>query len=205
MFSDFRRIFKPTKEEQRQDLELFLKMHTDNIGRCCTCIHKIESHAPGFVTDDGSCDVKSSVFFKKVCAIGEEPECPQYEEDTEYPKTLKQQIELLDVEYPPLNDSFSNTEKDAIDEFKEYSKTKVKEFDEMIFNELKKHGIEDLKDFTRVQAIPQTTFDRGIEVASKWYVDGEYVFDLCKRTYIMYRTETALEVKVEYFIRKDAI
>lgn len=66
------------------------------------------------------------------------------------------------VMYTSLNDSFSNTEKDAINEFKEYSKTKVKEFDEMIFNELKKHGIEDLKDFTRVQAIPQTTFDRGI-------------------------------------------
>lgn len=203
MFSDFRRIFKPTKEEQRQDLELFLKMHTNNIGRCCTCIHKIESHAPGFVTDDGSCDVKSPVFFKKVCAIGEEPECPQYEEDTEYPKTLKQQIELLDVKYPLLNDSFPNTEKNAIDEFKEYSKTKVKEFDEMIFNELKKYGIEDLKDFTRVQAIPQMTRNEGIEVESKWYVDGEHVFDLCKRTHIMYRTETALEVKVEYFIRKD--
>lgn len=205
MFSDFRRIFKPTKEERKKDLELFLKMHTNNIGRCCTCIHKVESHAPGFVTDEGSCDVKSPVFFKKVCVIGEEPECLQYEEDTEYPKTLKQQIELLDVEYPPLNDSFQNYKNDMLDPFKEYTQAKVKEFDKMIFNELKKHGIEDLKDFSRVQAVPQMTRNEGIEVESKWYVDGEHVFDLCKRTSRMYKSGMTYEFQVEYFIRKDAI
>lgn len=205
MFADFRRTFKPTKEERRQDLEVFLKMHTNNIGRCCTCIHKIESHAPGFVTDDGFCDVKSPVFFKKVCAIGEEPECPRYEEDKEYPEMLKQKIELLDVEYPPLNDSFRNYKNDMFDSFKEYTQEKVKEFDKMIFNKLKKHGIEDLKDFSRVQAVPQMTRNEGIEVESKWYVDGEHVFDLCKRTSRMYKSGMIYEFQVEYFIRKDAI
>lgn len=107
------------------------------------------------------------------------------------------------VMYPPLNDSFQNYKNDMLDPFKEYTQEKVKEFDEMIFNELKKHGIEDLKDFSRVQSVSQMTRNEGIEVKSKWYVDGEHVFDLCKRTHIMYRTETALEVKVEYFIRKD--
>lgn len=98
-----------------------------------------------------------------------------------------------------------NEWKDALDEFKEYTKTKVKEFDEMIFNELKKHGIEDRKDFSRVQAIPQMTYDEGIEVESKWYVDGEHVFDLCKRTSRMYKSGMIYKFQVEYFIRKDAI
>lgn len=113
--------------------------------------------------------------------------------------------ELLDVEYPPLNDSFQNYKNDMLDSFKEYTQAKVKEFDKMIFNELKKYGIEDLKDFSRVQAVLQMTRNEGIEVESKWYVDGEHVFDLCKRTSQMYKSGMTYEFQVEYFIRKDAI
>lgn len=109
------------------------------------------------------------------------------------------------VMYPPLNDSFQNYKNDMLDPFKEYTQEKVKEFDEMIFNELKKHGIEDLKDFSRVQSVPQMTRNEGIEVESKWYVDGEHVFDLCKRTSRMYKSGMLYEFQVEYFIRKDAI
>lgn len=191
MFSDFRRIFKPTKEERKKDLELFLKMHTNNIGRCSTCIHKIESDAPGFVTDYGSCDVKSPVFFKKVCAIEEEPECPQYEEDTAYPELLKQQIKLLDVEYPPLNDSFSH--KKDICELKNrkfpsvpdevFGRVKntfhevADQYFEMIREELLKYDITDAKDYSRVSIIRyQTHYDSKEHPFTDYYIDEQFKF-----------------------------
>lgn len=192
MFSDFRRIFKPTKEERRQDLELFLKMHTDNIGKCCTCIHKIESHAPGFVTDDGSCDVKSLVFFKKVWADGKEPECPRYEEDTEYPKTLKQQIKLLDIEYPPLNDSFSNKKKDTYEltdleipsapneifsPLKNMIHKVTEEYFGMIRGKLLEYGLSNNSDYSRVSTVCYPVRYDGIERPYiDYYIDEKFKF-----------------------------
>lgn len=190
MFADFRRTFKPTKEERKQDLELFLKMHTDNIGKCCTCIHKIESHAPGFVVDDGSCDVKSPVFFKKVWADGKEPECPQYEEDTEYPKTLKQQIELLDVEYPPIVNRFPQKDTyeltnleipSAPDEMFAPLKNMIhkvtEEYFGMIRGKLLEYGLSDNSDYSRVSTVCYPVQHDGVEHPYiDYYVDEQFKF-----------------------------
>lgn len=37
MIASFRRTFLPTPEEQIQDLEMILKLHTEQIGYCSTC------------------------------------------------------------------------------------------------------------------------------------------------------------------------
>lgn len=183
MFADFRRTFKPTKEERRQDLELFLKMHTDNVGKCCTCIHKIESHAPGFVVDDGSCDVKSPVFFKKVWADGKEPECPQYKEDTEYPKTLKQQIELLDAEYPPLIDKFPQKNGYKLVDSETYSALKnmmvevTGEYLKMIREKLLEYGLNNNNDYSRVSTVCYPIQYDGVEHPYiDYYVDEQFKF-----------------------------
>lgn len=190
MFSDFRRIFKPTKEERRQDLELFLKMHTNNIGRCSTCIHKIESHAPGFVTDYGSCDVKSPVFFKKVCAVGEEPKCPKYEEDTVYPMLLRRQIELLDEECTPIvnkfprKDSFELTDIEipsAPDEMfaplKNMLHKVTEEYFEMIRGKLLEYGLNSNSDYSRVSTVFYPIQYDGIEHPYiDYYIDEQFKF-----------------------------
>lgn len=190
MFSDFRRIFKPTKEEQRQDLELFLKIHTDNIGKCCTCIHKIESHAPGFVTDDGSCDVKSPVFFKKVCAIEEEPECPQYEEDKEYPEMLKRKIELLDAEYPPIVNRFPQKDTHKLTDLeipsvpdemfaplKNMIHKVTEEYFGMIREKLLEYGLNNNSDYSRVSTVCYPVQYDGIEHPYiDYYIDEQFKF-----------------------------
>lgn len=106
-FCSFRRIFQPTKEERIKDLELLIRLHEKHIGCCSTCIHHEGSHMPGFVTDYGECKKDAPWFVVKVAPLDNEALCcPFYEENTEYVELLKQQIKLLNIEYPPLNDHF---------------------------------------------------------------------------------------------------
>lgn len=81
MMADFRRTFCPTPEEEAADLELLKRLHREQIGCCSTCVHHVSSNMPGFVTDYGECKVNSSLFYEKVCALSEEPECPDYKEE----------------------------------------------------------------------------------------------------------------------------
>lgn len=94
----FRRIFRPTKEEQIKDLELLIQLHENHIGHCSTCIHYEESHMSGFVTDYGECKKKVPWFHDKVLNSEKKIPCPMYNETIKYIETLKQQIELLRTE-----------------------------------------------------------------------------------------------------------
>lgn len=96
MFASFRRIFKPTKEEQIQDLELILRLHSEQIGKCSTCENYIPTEMPGFVTDYGRCKARSPVFDHKVATYGDpEPECSLYLESTDYIDDVKERISKL--------------------------------------------------------------------------------------------------------------
>lgn len=92
MIASFRRTFLPTPEEQIQDLEMILKLHTEQIGHCSTCKNHISSDMPGIVTDYGSCNVDSPVFAEKVCGLSEET-CPLYMEESVEP--IKREIECI--------------------------------------------------------------------------------------------------------------
>lgn len=89
MIASFRRTFLPTPEEQIQDLEMILKLHTEQIGYCSTCKNHISSDMPGIVTDYGSCNVDSPVFAAKVCGLRENT-CPLYIEESVEP--IKREI-----------------------------------------------------------------------------------------------------------------
>ena len=92
MIASFRRTFLPTPEEQIQDLEMILKLHTEQIGHCSTCKNHISSDMPGIVTDYGSCNVDSPVFAAKVCGLRENT-CPLYIEESVEP--IKREIERI--------------------------------------------------------------------------------------------------------------
>lgn len=55
MSSKLRRIFNPTIEEQIQDYEFLLKLHTEQLGQCSTCANLIYGDMSGVVTDYGMC------------------------------------------------------------------------------------------------------------------------------------------------------
>lgn len=91
MFSNFRKTFKPTKEEKIKLYEDLLENHNRQIGHCSTCIHFVGSDAPGFVTDYGTCKLAKDVFPTKVCSMSDVI-CDDYEEITNYPMYLEQLI-----------------------------------------------------------------------------------------------------------------
>lgn len=98
MMVDFRRIFRPTAEEQIEDYELLLRLHKEQLGRCSTCANLIPSDLPGYVTDYGECSADSPLFPAKVCGL-EEQICPLYAERSV--ESLKQEIARLKRECPP--------------------------------------------------------------------------------------------------------
>lgn len=92
MSSKLQRIFNPTVEEQIQDYELLLKLHTEQFGQCSTCINLIPGDMSGVVTDYGICRKNSPLFSAKVCGR-EEKDCSMYVEKSV--KSLEQEIERL--------------------------------------------------------------------------------------------------------------
>ena len=98
MIASFRRTFLPTPEEQIQEYEMVLRMHTEQIGYCSTCENYISSDMPGFVTDYGNCRVDSPVFEAKVCGLKDE-NCPLYAEKSVEP--IKEEIERIKKSRPP--------------------------------------------------------------------------------------------------------
>lgn len=92
MMTNFRRTFFPTPEEQIQDLEMILRVHEGQIGKCSTCENHIPSDMPGFVTDYGKCKTGSPIFIEKVCGLKDES-CPLYIEKSVEP--IKQKIERI--------------------------------------------------------------------------------------------------------------
>lgn len=65
-FNSFRRIFRPTLEEQINDLNKIIRLHDELIGTCFTCEHYISSSAPGFVTDYGFCESQEESFLRRL-------------------------------------------------------------------------------------------------------------------------------------------
>ena len=98
MMASFRRTFLPTPEEQIQDLEMVLRLHTEQIGHCSTCKNHISSDMPGIVTDYGSCKADSPVFAAKVCGL-KDGSCPLYAEKSVEP--IKREIESIKQNRPP--------------------------------------------------------------------------------------------------------
>ena len=96
--ASFRRTFLPTPEEQIHDLEMVLRLHTEQIGYCSTCENYIASNMPGFVTDYGNCRVDSPVFAEKMCGIKDE-KCSLYAEKSVEP--IKEEIERIKKSRPP--------------------------------------------------------------------------------------------------------
>lgn len=92
MSSKLQRIFNPTIEEQIQDYEFLLKLHTEQLGQCSTCANLISGDMSGVVTDYGMCRKNSSLFSAKVCGRKEKI-CPLYVEKSV--KSLEQEIERL--------------------------------------------------------------------------------------------------------------
>ena len=98
MTASLRRTFSPTPEEQIQDLEMILRLHAEQIGRCSTCERHTPSDMPGHVTDHGGCTVDSPLFPAKVCGL-EDKICPLYVERSV--ESLEKEIERLKQERPP--------------------------------------------------------------------------------------------------------
>lgn len=98
MGNSVRRIFSPTKEEEIEDLELYIRIHDNLIGSCSTCAHHTESTVPGFVTDYGECNKKYEKYLDKVVSGPNDIVCPLYEESTEHINNLKRQLESLKKE-----------------------------------------------------------------------------------------------------------
>lgn len=91
-----RRIFCPTKEEEIEDYERILQIHKNNIGECCTCIHRIptDPYLPGFVTDYGKCMWEMFHFEDKVCRL-RKIECEHYEENVKTVMLFEELIHRL--------------------------------------------------------------------------------------------------------------
>ena len=92
MSSKLRRIFNPTIEEQIQDYELLLKLHTEQLGQCSTCENLISGDMSGVVTDYGMCRKNSPLFSAKACGR-EDKICSLYVEKSV--KSLEQEIDRL--------------------------------------------------------------------------------------------------------------
>lgn len=92
MASKLQRIFNPTIEEQIQDYEFLLKLHTEQLGQCSTCANLIHGDMSGVVTDYGMCRKNSPLFSAKVCGR-EDKICSLYLERPV--KSLEQEIERL--------------------------------------------------------------------------------------------------------------
>lgn len=92
MSSKLQRIFNPTIEEQIQDYELLLKLHTEQLGQCSTCANLISGDMSGVATDYGMCRKNSPLFSAKVCGR-EDKICSLYVEKSV--KSLEQEIERL--------------------------------------------------------------------------------------------------------------
>ena len=98
MSSKLRRIFNPTIEEQIQDYEFLLKLHTEQLGQCSTCANLIPGDMSGVVTDYGMCRKNSPLFSAKVCGR-EDKICSLYVEKSV--KSLEQEIDRLRRQSPP--------------------------------------------------------------------------------------------------------
>ena len=99
-FASFRKIFKPTIDEQIDFIKGIIVLHKNAFGECCTCVHHEENKEPGFVMDYGCCKKNCKHFSEKVCGL-KKIECPDYEEeslDKEYEelKKLKKEKEKSD-------------------------------------------------------------------------------------------------------------
>ena len=94
MFSDFRRTFQPTVDEQIEQYERLLSLHNEQIGCCSTCTHYKPSQMPGFVEDHGECDLTLPYFAMKVISH-KNTECLYYVENIAKIEILKQKIEKL--------------------------------------------------------------------------------------------------------------
>lgn len=92
MASKLQRIFNPTIEEQIQDYEFLLKLHTEQLGQCSTCANLIPGDMSGVVTDYGMCRKNSPLFSAKVCGR-EDKICQLYVEKSV--KFLEHDIEKL--------------------------------------------------------------------------------------------------------------
>lgn len=84
MVINFDRIFKPTDEEIVEDLEMLLKIHRDQIGKCSTCEHYVSSSYSG---DYGECKKNMDYFEEKVCGL-QKIECSEYIENTSIYKII---------------------------------------------------------------------------------------------------------------------
>lgn len=96
MLADFRKVFFPSPEEEKKDLERTVKLYFSHVGYCCTCAHHEESEMPGFVVDYGECRLNVPDFPEKACAPVEAG-CELYETDAEQVKhLLSSYLEILE-------------------------------------------------------------------------------------------------------------
>lgn len=100
--ADFKKIFKPTKEQEFEQYKKMLAIHKSQIGHCTTCLRYAPSTMPGFVTDYGeclSCMVEKEEFTKRVVSSFDEASlnpCEFYVEDTARTSMIEQAIRKLE-------------------------------------------------------------------------------------------------------------
>lgn len=88
-----------------QDLEMILRLHTEQVGKCSTCENHIPSDMPGVVTDYGKYIVESPIFASKVCGLKEEI-CPLYIEESVEP--IRREIERIKQRCAPEREEDTN-------------------------------------------------------------------------------------------------
>lgn len=91
---NFRKNFKPTKEERIKRYEALLNIHEKLIGCCSTCKNYKETNTNGFVTDYGECKFKKILFIHKVFS-NQNLECDSYEENINIVEEIKKHIKEL--------------------------------------------------------------------------------------------------------------
>lgn len=95
MFVSFNKIFNPTIGEQIEQIKKIIELRRKHIGHCVTCSHYIALDAPGFIEDYGRCKLNVSLFAKKVCGLSSD-KCPNYKEEFENIKKLKEKLTVLE-------------------------------------------------------------------------------------------------------------
>ena len=95
MFVSFNKIFNPTIDEQIEQIKKIIELRRKHIGHCVTCVHYVHPGSTGIVEDFGFCKLNFSLFSKKICGLSID-KCPNYKEEFENIKKLKEKLTVLE-------------------------------------------------------------------------------------------------------------